>query len=73
MPTSSTTGAGHSKNVFSTPAGFSSERKKKYFDKCTFLHSKLLSLSFPKGNTQLHALTERLKVTQPETDKLGLH
>lgn len=27
MPISSMTGAGHSKNVFSTPAGFSSEKK----------------------------------------------
>lgn len=30
LPTSSTTGAGHSKNVFSTPAGFSSEREKMF-------------------------------------------
>lgn len=46
------TGAGHSKNVFSTPAGFSSRRGKKHFYTWTFLQSKHLSLTL--GNLAVY-------------------
>lgn len=49
LPTSSTTGAGHSKNVFSTPAGFSSERTG---EKVTFLSRAVITLSVSERNTQ---------------------
>lgn len=49
LPISSTTGAGHSRNVFSTPAGFSSERRKQYFDKCPFPPERIPLSAFSKG------------------------